>query len=80
MDFYLSEYTKINPIIRYIEKNPSLQSVDYTIGYADLELELIVRNINQLHEIIEDIHSKFPKIIRSYSYFRVLKQYKWFDL
>ena len=80
VDFYLSEHTKINQIIKYIEKNPLLKSVDYTIGYADLELELNVRNINQLHNIIEDLHSQFPKIIRNYSYFRVVKTYKWYDL
>ena len=80
VDFYLSEYTKMNQIVKYIEKNPLLLCVDYTIGYADLELEINVRNIKQLHDIIEDLHSKFPKIIRNYSYFRVVKIYKWFSL
>jgi Lrp/AsnC family transcriptional regulator for asnA, asnC and gidA len=80
VDFYLSEYSKINQIIKYIEKNPLLLCVDYTIGYADLEIEVNVRNINQLHDFIEDIHSKFPKTIRNYSYFRIVKTYKWFDL
>jgi Lrp/AsnC family transcriptional regulator for asnA, asnC and gidA len=80
VDFYLSEYNKINQIIKYIEKNPLLYCVDYTIGYADLEIEINVKNINQLHEIIEDLHSKFPKIIRSYSYFRGVKYYKWYTL
>jgi len=80
VDFYLSEYNKINQIIRYIEKNPLLYCVDYTIGYADLELEINVKNINQLHNIIEDLHSKFPKIIRNYSYFRGVKYYKWYYL
>jgi DNA-binding Lrp family transcriptional regulator len=80
VDFYLSEHTKINQIVNYVEKNPFLLCVDYTIGYADLELEIIVKNINQLRDIIEDIHSKFPKIIRNYSYFHVVKFYKWFSL
>ena len=80
VDFYLSEYTKISQIIKYIEKNPLLYCVDYTIGYADLELELNVKDISQLHDIIEDLHSKFPKIIRSYSYFRGIKFYKWYTL
>ncbi len=80
VDFYLSEYTKINQIIRYIEKNPLLYCVDYTIGYADLELEINVKDIGQLHDIIEDLHSKFPKIIRNYSYFRGVKFYKWYSL
>jgi Lrp/AsnC family transcriptional regulator for asnA, asnC and gidA len=80
VDFYLSEYTKTNQIVKYIENNPLLLSVDYTIGYADLEIEICVKNINQLHNIIEDLHSKFPKIIRKYSYFRVVKMFKWFNL
>jgi len=80
VDFYLSEYTKINQIVKYLEKNPLLYCVDYTIGYADLEVEINVKNNNQLHEIIEDIHSKFPKIIRKYTYFRGVKFYKWYNL
>jgi Lrp/AsnC family leucine-responsive transcriptional regulator len=80
VDFYLSEYTKVNQIVKYIEKNPFLICVDYTIGYADLEIELCVRNINQLYNIIEDLLSKFPKKIRKYTYFRVVKVYKWFKL
>ena len=80
VDFYLSEYTKINQIIKYVEQNPLLLCVDYTIGCADLEIEFNVKSIGQLHEIIEDLHSKFPKIIRSYSYFRVVKFHKWFNL
>ena len=80
VDFYLSEFTKKNQIIKYIEKNPLLYCVDYTIGHADLELEINVKNINQLHHIIEDLHSKFPKIIRYSSYFRGVKYYKWYHL
>jgi len=80
VDFYLSEYSKSNQIVKYIEKNPLFYAVDYTIGYADLEFEIHVRNINQLYNIIEDLHTKFPKIIRSYTHFSVVKVYKWFSL
>jgi len=80
VDFYLSEYTKLNQIVKYIEKNPHLYCVDYTLGYADLELELNVKDNSQLHDIIEDLHSKFPKIIRSYLFFRGIKFYKWYSL
>jgi DNA-binding Lrp family transcriptional regulator len=80
VDFYLSEYTKLNQIVKYLEQNPLLYCVDYTIGYADLELEINVRDNSQLHDIIEDLHSKFPKIIRNYSFFRGIKFYKWYSL
>jgi len=80
VDFYLSEYTKLNQIVKYLEKNPLLYCVDYTIGYADLEIEINVRDNSQLHDIIEDLHSKFPKLIRNYSFFRGIKFYKWYSL
>src|SRR4030042_6384128 len=80
VDFYLSEYTKLNQIVKYLEKNPLLYCVDYTIGYADLEIEINVRDNSQLHDVIEDLHSKFPRIIRNYSFFRGIKFYKWYTL
>lgn len=80
VDFFLSEYTKLNQFVHYLEKNPLLYCVDYTIGYADLEVEINVREMSQLHDIIEDLHAKFPKIIRNYSFFRGIKFYKWYSL
>ena len=80
VDFYLSEYTKLNQIVKYLEKNPLLYCVDYTIGYADLEIEINVKDNNQLHDIIEELHSKFPKLIRSYASFLGIKFYKWYSL
>ena len=80
VDFYLSEYTKLHQIVKYLEQNPLLYCVDYTIGYADLEIEINVKDNSQLHDIIEDLHSKFPKIIRNYVFFRGIKFYKWYSL
>ena len=80
VDINLKDYNKIHQIINYLEINPHLSYIDKTFGYADLELELIVKNVNQLNEIIEDISSKFPKMIRSYTYFSVAKSHKWVDI
>ena len=80
VDLYLKDYNKINQILKYIEANPNLSYIDKTFGYADLELELIVKNVVQLKQIIEDILSKFPKMIRSYSYFSIAKSHKWIDM
>jgi len=80
VDLNLKDYNKIHQIIKYLETNPHLSYIDKTFGYADLELELIVENVNQLKQIIEDISSKFPKMIRSYTYFSVAKSYKWVDM
>ncbi|UCF13637.1 MAG: Lrp/AsnC family transcriptional regulator, partial [Thermoplasmatales archaeon] len=80
VDLYLKDYNKIHQIIKYLETNPHLSYIDKTFGYADLELELIVKNVDQLKQIIEDISSNFPKMIRSYMYFSAAKSHKWIDM
>ena len=80
VDLYLKDYNKIHQIIKYIETNPHLSYIDKTFGYADLELEIIVNNVNQLKQIIEEISIKFPKMIRSYMYFSVTKSHKWVEM
>ena len=80
VDIYLKDYNKIHQIINYLETNPHLAYIDKTFGYADLELELIVKNLDQLKQIIEEISIKFPKMIRSYMYFSVAKSHKWVEL
>lgn len=76
VDLFLSEHNKIHNIIKYIESKPYLFNIDFTLGHADLELEIWLKNANQLFQIIEDITSKFPKIIRNYTYFTVLEMHK----
>lgn len=80
IDFYLKEYSKINQIIKYIEKNPNLAYVDYTVGYADLELEFYLNNTNQLRQIAEDLSKNFPGAIKNYTYFTTIKAHKDFKL
>ena len=80
VDLYLKDYNKIHQIIKYLEKNPHLSYIDKTLGYADLELELIVKNVDQLKQIIEDISIKFPQMIRNYIYFSVAQSHKWVEI
>jgi len=77
VDIFLREFSKLHQIIKYIETNPHLYCVDNTLGYADLELEFYLKNVDQLHQIIEDLSIKFPKIIRNYTYFRVVEPHKF---
>jgi Lrp/AsnC family transcriptional regulator for asnA, asnC and gidA len=79
-DLFLKDYNKVHLLKKYIEKNPHLAYIDKALGHADLELELIVKDVTQLNQIIEDICIKFPKIIRNYSYFRVVKSHKWVNV
>ena len=80
IDFFLKEYSKKNSIIKYVENNPHLLAVDHTLGYADLELEIFLKNVDELREFVEDISIKFPKTIKNYTYFMVMKNHKFFIL
>ena len=79
VDLFLSEPNKSYAIIKFLEDNPCLYSVDYTIGYADLELELFVKDLSQLNKIIEELYLNFPRIIREYTFFRVVEMHKWYE-
>jgi hypothetical protein len=63
-------------ILKHIESNPNFTILDQTIGYADLEIELQLKNIDDIHQIIENISKKYPNVIKNYKYFRILSVHK----
>jgi len=70
VQLYLSEYQDRTKILKYFETNPYFVGFDASMGYAHLELEFHVRNIDHLIEIIQDLLSTFPQSIKSYTYFK----------
>ena len=67
-DIYLRDYQKRGAIINYVRANPYLVRIDRSVGISDLELELHVKNLNQFHEIMDDICDKFHNDIKNYQY------------
>lgn len=72
----LVDYKKRGDIINYIVLNPHLIMIDESAGIADLELNFIVKDVNQFYEIMEDLTIKFPDTIQNYKYFYVSKIHK----
>ena len=64
----LMDYNQRNRIINYIKNNQYLAMIDKAIGYYDLELDFYLKDLNHLHEIMDDLTVKFPNDIRNYSY------------
>jgi DNA-binding Lrp family transcriptional regulator len=77
VDIFLKEFSRYNEIVKFVEKNPSLMAINCSLGYVDLELELILRDLKELHEFLEEITQRFPDVIRSYSYFRAIESHKF---
>ena len=65
----LIDYKKRDQIINYIIQNPCLFLLTESAGYADLELDFVVINLDQFLKIIEDLIVKFPYTIKNYDYF-----------
>jgi DNA-binding Lrp family transcriptional regulator len=76
-DIILTDLEKKQKIIEYIEKNPNLIHRIASLGYVDLELTFALQNVNQLHQIIENVSLKFPEAIKNYKYFSITKTHKY---
>jgi len=65
IDIYLKDHTKGKKIEEYLKGNPYVENImDMTIGWCDLNFELLVKNFNSLTKIIDEIDKKFPGAIR----------------
>jgi Lrp/AsnC family transcriptional regulator for asnA, asnC and gidA len=77
VDLILKDPKRIHEISDYIVKNPHLMGKMKSIGHVDLELVFFLQNANHLYEIMNDLTSKFPEVIRNYNYYTHTKTYKY---
>ena len=73
----LKDYSKRRQIVSYIKENPFLGDIIKSIGLADLQFELFLKDRIQLHQILEDLSEKFPNSIKNYFYFCITNSHKW---
>ena len=78
IDIVLKDRKKIQPILKYLENNPHFVCIDKTLGYVDLELEFILKNADQIHQIMRNLATKFPGSIRNYKYHKRTYTYKYY--
>jgi len=77
VDIVLRDLKKLPQIMNYVALNPNFVGRDVTLGYVDLELEFYLKNISEIHQIMEDLSVKFPNTIRNYSYVYVIETYRY---
>ncbi len=77
VEINLTDYDKKYEIIEYIRKNQYISEIDETFGRGvDLEFEFALKDITQLHDIINDLSSKFPEAIKNFRYYSHKKVHK----
>lgn len=73
---YLKDHSKKLKIINYFKEKPYLEYICEAIGWADLQFEVIVKDLNELIEITEKVDKKFPDTIRKQSFVIAFKYHK----
>ena len=77
IDIFLKDHSKGKQIEDYLKGNPYVENImDMTIGLCDFNFELMVKNIDSLTQIIEDIDSRFPGAIRKTNFWMAHKAHK----
>jgi len=76
VDFYLFNHSKIHEMNEFAKNNPNIKNLMKTIGGPDYELEILVRSVEELRSIIDEIRTKFSEVIDYWRYNRFVKTIK----
>jgi DNA-binding Lrp family transcriptional regulator len=78
LEINLSNYNKKGQIIDFMSQHPNLISrFNFLNLDMDLHFNLLLKNMQQLREIIEDISNNFPNSINDYHFYSTYKIYKY---
>jgi Lrp/AsnC family leucine-responsive transcriptional regulator len=64
LNLYLKNPKQKKTLINYLKDLSNLEYIDLSIGWADMQIELILENVNSLTKIMDQIASKFPDTIK----------------
>jgi Lrp/AsnC family transcriptional regulator, leucine-responsive regulatory protein len=76
LDLHLVDFSKKKEIISWTKSQPNTLFFISSLGGADIELDLHIKDFGELTSFLEEIKKNFPGVIREYNYFVILKNYK----
>jgi len=77
VSIYLKQYKEKQSIIKYLEKQPYFIVLNVAVGWADIEPEFILDDMDYLFEILEEIDKKFPNAIKKQVYWIMKEEHKF---
>ena len=78
VEINLRDYDKKYEIIDYIRKYQNVIEITESFGRGvDLDFRFVLEDISQLHDIINDLSSKFPDTIKNFRYYSRVKIHKY---
>lgn len=77
VDLQLEDYNVLEEISAFILTNPNVIYRNIVVGGSDFEFDCEFESVEKFYAFIGELQMKFPKKIRSYSYYRAVKIYKY---
>jgi Lrp/AsnC family transcriptional regulator, leucine-responsive regulatory protein len=68
IDIYLKDHSKKKQIIAFMKENPYVEYLVESVGWCDMQFEIMVKSMQHLDQILEEIDSKFPGVIRKHDF------------
>src|SRR3989344_3985932 len=69
VDFLLNSIKRNNELFEYLKQHKYFYQINKSIGGADFETEIVVRDLNHLLEVLEEVVQRFSDVIKGYEYF-----------
>lgn len=69
VDIYLKNHELKKPVYEYLAEKEYVEFMNFAIGWADLEPEFVVKDFNELLQILEEINQKFSGAIKKQTFF-----------
>jgi Lrp/AsnC family leucine-responsive transcriptional regulator len=76
VDIHLKEHKQAKIISDYLKDKSYLECMNMAMGWADIEPEFVVKNVDELMQVIEEINIKFPGAIRKQAFWIIEKVHK----
>ena len=69
VDIYLKDHKLKKSILEYLDDKNYVEYMNFSVGWSDLEPEFIVKDFDELMNILKEIENKFPNSIKKKSFF-----------
>ena len=68
VDFALNSLERNSELFEYLKEHKYFYQINKSIGGADFETEIVVRDLHHLLEILEEVMTRFKGVVKSYEY------------
>ncbi len=77
IDLFIEDLRQKKQLREFIKRHPNSVYEDRTFGGSDFEFDVELPSYKEFYKLIEELKTRFPKLIRVYNYYKAKKIYKY---